>query len=187
MRPGKLIPAPPVTPGEVLRTFLLSPRIRQEDLADAMEVSRFSVNQIVNGRRAVTAEMALRLARVLSTSPELWLNLQQSWDLYEARLNIAEGTEKLPVLRAPKSEADLYVDPAQDDGTWLSQVRDCVGQIDRPEFTLDDVYKFEREFSERHPKNRHVRDKIRQQLQILRDEGFLDFVEPGTYRLRSQK
>jgi antitoxin HigA-1 len=107
----KFVPAPPIWPGEVLRKHLLAgPGITQEQLADAMGVSRFSVNQIINGRRTLTAEMALRLARVTSTTAGFWLNLQRDVDLYEAQLALAEKLDKLPVLRPPKSENELFRD-----------------------------------------------------------------------------
>jgi addiction module HigA family antidote len=60
--------APPISPGDVLKRRILKDEITQEKLAFAMRVSRISVNQIVNGRRSITAEMALRLARVTGTT-----------------------------------------------------------------------------------------------------------------------
>ena len=112
MKPGRFIPAPPIGPGQVLREHILEgTKITQESLAAALGVSRLSVNQIMNGRRAVTAEMAVRLARVTSTSPGFWLNLQQDVDLYEAERRLSSVIETLPVLRPPKSQAELFVDP----------------------------------------------------------------------------
>lgn len=112
--PEHLIPAPPIGPGEVLRErFLVKLGWTQEKLADSLQVSRLSVNQIVNGRRAVTAEMALRLARVTSTTPEFWLNLQRDIDLYEAQKKLAGDLSQLTVLRAPKTDEDLIVDVEQ--------------------------------------------------------------------------
>jgi addiction module HigA family antidote len=109
MKPEKLIPAPPLSPGEVLRDRILKGcGLTQDELAAAMGVSRFSVNQIVNGRRAVTAEMALRLSHVTSTTPDLWLNLQRDVDLYEARLRLAKEIKHLKVLRARKSNTELF-------------------------------------------------------------------------------
>jgi type II restriction enzyme len=67
---------------------------------------------------------------------------------------------------------------------WLVEVMNCVDAIGRREFELDDVYAFEGVLSQLYPGNRHVKQKIRQQLQVLRDRGYLDFVSRGTYRLR---
>ena len=101
----------PVGPGEVLREhFLERLCLTQEQLAEALKVSRLSVNQIVNGRRGVTAEMALRLSRVTSTTPDFWLNLQREVDLYEARSKLEPVWSQLRVLRGEKGEAELIVD-----------------------------------------------------------------------------
>jgi antitoxin HigA-1 len=90
----------PITPGEVLREEIcVRAGVRQEDLAAAMGVSRLTVSQIVNGKRAVTAEMAVRLGHVLDTSPEFWLNLQRDADLHEARVRLADELGRMPVLR----------------------------------------------------------------------------------------
>jgi addiction module HigA family antidote len=90
----------PPSPGKALRDHILvGERITQDALADAMDVSRLTINQIINGKRAITAEMALRLARVLDTTPEMWLNLQRSVDLHEARKALATKLPKMPVLR----------------------------------------------------------------------------------------
>ena len=105
------VPAPPISPGDILRDLIRSdPEITQERLAKSMHVSRFSINQIVNGKRAVTAEMALKLARVMSTTPDLWLNLQKDVDLYAARRKLGEKIRALKVLRSPKTEAGLFID-----------------------------------------------------------------------------
>src|SRR5216683_4106685 len=69
---------------------------------------------------------------------------------------------------------------------WLIEVMNCVEMIGKPEFQLDDVYAFQDRLSQIYPNNRHVREKIRQQLQVLRDHRYLDFVSRGYYRLRSQ-
>jgi antitoxin HigA-1 len=91
--------APP-SPGDVLRQHIVKEaRITQDDLAAAMGVSRLTVNQIINGKRTVTAETALRLARVLRTTPEFWLDLQRALDLYEAKKTLTAELDKMPVLR----------------------------------------------------------------------------------------
>jgi type II restriction enzyme len=68
---------------------------------------------------------------------------------------------------------------------WLIEVMKCVEMIGKAEFELNDVYAFEDRLSQLYPNNRHVKQKIRQQLQVLRDHGYLDFVTRGYYRLRS--
>jgi len=61
----------------------------------------------------------------------------------------------------------------------------CVENIGKPEFQIDDIYAFADRLSRLYPDNRNVKPKIRQQLQFLRDRGYLDFVSRGYYRLRS--
>lgn len=68
---------------------------------------------------------------------------------------------------------------------WLLDVMRCVESLGKREFTLDDAYRFERELGALYPGNQNVRPKIRQQLQYLRDRGFIEFVSRGNYRLRS--
>jgi hypothetical protein len=68
---------------------------------------------------------------------------------------------------------------------WLLDVMKCVESLGKREFTLDEVYGFERHLGELYPGNQNVRPKIRQQLQYLRNQGFLEFVSRGNYRLRS--
>ena len=65
---------------------------------------------------------------------------------------------------------------------WLFDVLKGVERIPCDDFQLDDVYAFTEELQRKHPENNFVRDKIRQQLQYLRDKGFLQFVERGRYR-----
>jgi type II restriction enzyme len=68
---------------------------------------------------------------------------------------------------------------------WLLDVMKCVESLGHREFTLEEVYAFERHLGDLYPGNQNVRPKIRQQLQYLRDRGFIDFVSRGNYRLRS--
>ena len=69
---------------------------------------------------------------------------------------------------------------------WLIEVMKCVEQLGRREFTLDDVYGFEDRLGRLYPGNQHVRPKIRQQLQVLRNQGYLEFEGRGRYRLKAQ-
>jgi type II restriction enzyme len=66
---------------------------------------------------------------------------------------------------------------------WMADVLACVREIRKPEFALNDVYAFERRLGALHRHNRNVRPKIRQQLQVLRDRGVLEFLGRGRYRV----
>ena len=64
---------------------------------------------------------------------------------------------------------------------WLSDILNCVNSIPYDQFELSDIYRFETFLNEKHQNNHNIRAKIRQQLQILRDKGFIKFVGKGKY------
>jgi len=66
---------------------------------------------------------------------------------------------------------------------WLLDVMRCVELIRKKEFVLADVYKFEPFLAQQHPCNKHIKEKIRQQLQILRERNLIQFIGRGEYRL----
>ena len=79
----------PVTPGEMLKEeFLAEYRLSQNQLAKAIGISPNRIAEIVNNRRRVTADTALRLGLYFGNSPEFWLNLQTHYDLKIARKNL---------------------------------------------------------------------------------------------------
>ena len=72
----------PVTPGEILLEEFLKPLgVSQNKLARELDVPAARINSIVKSTRRITVDMALRLGRFFKTGPELWLNLQQRYDL----------------------------------------------------------------------------------------------------------
>jgi len=74
----------PAHPGEILREDVLPAlRLTQGEIARRLGVSRLTVSELLRTRRAVSPDMALRLARLLNTTPESWLNMQQAVDLWE--------------------------------------------------------------------------------------------------------
>lgn len=76
---------PPTHPGELLRDEIMpAVGLAQGQLATLLGVSRRTVNEIVTERRSVSADMAHRLAKLLNTTPEFWLGLQQDVDLWKA-------------------------------------------------------------------------------------------------------
>ena len=76
-----------VLPGEMLLEEFLKPAgLTQVEAARRMDIPLNRLNEIVRGRRSITADSALRLAALFHMSPEFWMNLQASWDLHQARL-----------------------------------------------------------------------------------------------------
>lgn len=65
---------------------------------------------------------------------------------------------------------------------WLFDILKCVNSIKKEEFTLKDMYKFENELKKKHQDNNNIQPKIRQQLQILRDKGYIEFIGNGNYK-----
>jgi len=79
----------PVTPGEMLREeFLVEYGLSQNQLAKAVGISPNRIGEIVNNRRRITADTAIRLALYFGNSPEFWMNLQMHYDLKSARQSL---------------------------------------------------------------------------------------------------
>ena len=78
----------PVHPGEILRDEIDVAGMSERALSDALDVPLNQVTMILEGRQGITADTALRLARYFGTSPQLWLNLQQTWELRRAEIEV---------------------------------------------------------------------------------------------------
>lgn len=93
----------PIHPGEILLTEFLAPMgVTQYRLAKDIGVTARRINEIVHGRRAITADTALRLGRFFNMEPQFWLNLQTHYDM-EVALEALQGrldTEVRPFSRA---------------------------------------------------------------------------------------
>ena len=91
----------PTHPGEMLREdFMADYGLTVSSLANALGVSRQSVNELLRERRAITPEMALRLARLFGNTPEFWLNAQRSVDLWEAARALKKSVRQIKPLNA---------------------------------------------------------------------------------------
>ena len=76
---------PPTHPGGILKRHYMEPlSLTVSELADTLGVSRKTLSKIINERGSITPDMALRLSKAFRTTPELWLNLQQNYDLWQA-------------------------------------------------------------------------------------------------------
>lgn len=134
---------------------------------------------------------------IIEERPPLGPNARRAgWQGSRIRLDKVPASGKIALVRdsilVPKDDVlnawrdTLFLrDESLDARGWLIEVMRCVERIGRPEFTLDDVYRFERHLSRLYPGNNNVRPKIRQQLQVLRDSGWLMFEGQGRYRLKS--
>lgn len=92
---------PPTHAGEMLLEEFLEPLgMTQTELAERIAVPFQRINSLVNGRRAMTPDTALRLSRVFGTSPAFWMNHQLRWDLYHAQRDAESDLQKIkPVAR----------------------------------------------------------------------------------------
>jgi addiction module HigA family antidote len=92
----------PIRPGDILRDeFLAGYGLSQSRLAKAIGISPNRIAEIVNNRRRITADTALRLSLYFGNSPEFWLNLQSHYDLKVARQNLKpEDARRIKPLRA---------------------------------------------------------------------------------------
>jgi addiction module HigA family antidote len=91
----------PVTPGEMLKEeFLAEYRLSQSQLAKAIGISPNRIAEIVNNRRRITADTALRLSLYFGNSPEFWMNLQAHYDLKVAKQNLKpQDAKRIKSLR----------------------------------------------------------------------------------------
>ena len=90
----------PTHPGEVLREdFMPDYDLTVSGLAEALGVSRQTVNELVRERRSLSPEMALRLSGLFGNSPEFWLNLQRAVDLWDAKAALKDDMRRIKQLR----------------------------------------------------------------------------------------
>lgn len=91
----------PTHPGEMLREdFLPDNGLTVSGLAEAVDVSRQSINEVLRENRSVSAEMAVRLGRLFGNSPEFWLNAQKAVDLWDAAEAIKKDVARIKPLNA---------------------------------------------------------------------------------------
>jgi len=86
----------PISPGEILAEDFMKPmNLSSNALARAIGVTPARVNEIVNGKRGITANTAWRLARYFGTTPDVWMNLQQRFDLETARRELGDALKQI--------------------------------------------------------------------------------------------
>jgi addiction module HigA family antidote len=85
---------PPIPPGQILRTVLADAHLSAHAAALKMRIPANRLTAILNGQRALTADTALRLAKLFGTSAEMWVNMQAKYDLERAEDELAERIER---------------------------------------------------------------------------------------------
>ncbi len=95
------ITRPPIHPGMILSEDVLPAlRMSVSEAARHLRVTRQTLHRIISGRTAVTPEMAVRLGKFCGNGPELWLRMQERYDLWRARLKLKDEIEKIPTVEA---------------------------------------------------------------------------------------
>jgi len=138
----------------------------------------FFVPEIIEKRKAL-AESARRAGWIGSNI--LFSKIPTSGKIFY----VADGKEisKKEVLQKWQKTAFLKkIDKPELKG-WILDTMNCIEALGKNEFSLAEVYKFEEDLGKIHPENKNIKAKIRQQLQFLRDKGYLKFVAPGKYKL----
>jgi antitoxin HigA-1 len=94
----------PPTVGSCIRDIISTDLVLTQDtLAAAMRVTRYSINQLVNGKRHLTPDMALRLSAALGTTVEFWLNVERAVQLYDTRRQLRAVLKRIKPIRLRRS------------------------------------------------------------------------------------
>lgn len=177
-----------VSPGRILRDHFL-PRLPEElrdqgALADRLGVSRPRFNGILNERRPVTMDSALRLARLFGNTPEYWLTAQMEWDLHQARRSrrltaSVEAIDPLPVPLGDQAENSPPAggDQREREGATTLHLADAVTSSTIPDPRRDhSLLPYYREFLER-------RDLLKEADRYVKIRSQLDQIESGRPRV----
>jgi len=138
----------------------------------------FFVPEIIEKRKAL-AETAVRAGWIGSNI--LFSKIPTSGKIFY----VADGKEisKKEVLEKWQKTAFLKkIDKPELKG-WILDIMNCIDSLNKKEFSLQEIYNFEHDLSVVHPENNNIKPKIRQQLQFLRYKGYLEFIEPGRYKI----
>lgn len=105
--------------------------------------------------------------------------IPESGKIYIVKNNVQIGQEK--VIASYERTKTLQTDNLESRG-WLMDILICINKIPFDSFSLEQMYAFEKDLKNKHPENNFIKDKIRQQLQNLRDKGFIEFTSRGNYK-----
>jgi len=153
-----------------------------------MHYDRYEVNNLVIVPRCFFTPSVIKKRPALKSTAE-----RAGWEGCVIQMNEIPATAKIPIIINGEARPipdvvaqyqrvyNLQTNTLESRG-WLLDALKCVERIPNDEFTTRDMYAFVDELQMKHPDNNHVHEKIRQQLQFLRDKGFIQFFGGGRYR-----
>lgn len=159
--------------------FLLSYNLKNFEVLNFLVIPKhFFTPEIIEKRKPLSLDA--RRAGWVGCNISLQ-NLPLSGKIFFVKNHIVESKER--VLANWRKTLFLKEEKEISAKGWLLDIMRYVDNLGKKEFTIDDMYLFENDLRKLHPENKHIKEKIRQQLQILRDKGYIDFVSRGFYRL----
>lgn len=164
-----------LTSGGLLNNYEYGLLINDEELTSKIVEDYRKVFKDTEATGVITDEIIDKAYRILQSVPK---EKKPRFELKDKELFKKVAEEDI--------EADRYdggIESIQKNlSGWVKDVFDILNEIESDVFKLQDVYKYENKLKSLHPRNQYVQDKIRQQLQMLRDLGLLQFVDRGVYR-----
>lgn len=159
--------------------FLLNYDITNFEVLNFLVIPKhFFVPEIIEKRKPLS-QMAARAGWVGCNI--ILQNIPESGKIFFVKNKVIKAKEK--VLNEWQKTLFLREETELSTKGWLIDIMACIEKLGRSEFSLEEIYGFENVLIAKHPDNHHIKAKIRQQLQILRDKGYLEFIERGHYRV----
>jgi type II restriction enzyme len=159
--------------------FLLNYDLEKSEVTNFLVIPKhFFIPEIIEKREPLSS--TARRAGWIGCNI-LLQSIPQTGKIFFVKNRIVEPKEKV----LSQWEKTLFLRDEKEMGakSWLLDIMSCIDELENKEFSLSEVYAFENRLSNKHPNNYHIKDEIRQQLQILRDKGYIKFTERGRYAL----
>lgn len=159
--------------------FLLNYNLRSLETINFFVIPKhFFVPQIIEKRNPLS--LSARRAGWVGCNISL-KNIPQTGRIYYVKDRQVESKGK--ILSDWKKTLFLREEREVTAKGWILDIMSCIDKLAKREFNIDEIYSFEKVLEDKHPNNQHIKDKIRQQLQFLRNRGYLEFLGHGKYRL----
>lgn len=159
--------------GNIELGILLQEKMFVRELRNYMETLFFDIKKSF----AITEEIVTESANILKAIPQVALRQKRKLEDLEKELFKLEDSAQDKIFQSGSSSILNGL------SGWKRDIFSCLLNITKDVFSLEDVYKFKKQLFQIHPENRNIKPKIRQQLQILRDMGLIEFtLEKGVYR-----